>query len=187
MEIKNFWIKSKKHSIKINKNENDYFSIEIDQKKINAKIIKKNTYQNAIFLLINNIIYKAKILEENNKHTIIYIFNFNKTFTINFEQPKIINTKSKNISQQQDFKNTLKSPIAGKVIKINVKPNQFIKKNQTLIVIESMKMENEIRTINDVFIKNILICESDLVKTNQILMTFAKKGDTNAKSKNKNE
>ena len=50
-----------------------------------------------------------------------------------------------------------------------------------------MKMENEIRATSDAFVKSVSISESDLVKQNQLLITFEEKGETNAKSKNSNE
>ena len=70
-----------------------------------------------------------------------------------------------------------KKKFAGKIIKIYVNQNDFVKKNQPLLIIESMKMENEIRAEADVFIKNIQIRQSDLVQQDQLLMIFEKKGE----------
>ena len=48
-------------------------------------------------------------------------------------------------------------------------------------------MENEIRAIDDAFIKSIQICEGDLVQQNQELIIFEKKGEKYAESKNEYE
>lgn len=140
-----------------------------------------------IFIKINGSYYKAKIIKHTHTHTTLYIENFKKQFTIATKKEKIIPARlatPKNITLD---KNDITSPLAGKVIKINVTPNQFVTKNQTLVIIESMKMENEIRATSDSFIKTVFIKESDLVQQGQLLITFEKKGDANAKSKNKDE
>ena len=67
---------------------------------------------------------------------------------------------------------TLKSPLAGRIVKILVKTGDQVSKNQLLVIIESMKMENEIRATFPGFIKNISITEGNLVQQNQVLITF---------------
>ena len=67
---------------------------------------------------------------------------------------------------------SLKSPLAGRIVKILVKPGDQVNKNQLLVVIESMKMENEIRATFNGFIKNISISDGNLVQQNQVLITF---------------
>ena len=164
--------------------------------------IKKILNSKIIFIEIKGCQYKAKI-KESGDEKFIYIFNFNKSFkiaslqkgskTASFPQvkPHLKEHPTKKISgalkSTTTFRNNLISPLAGKIIKINVEPGQFIKQNQSLVVIESMKMENEIRATCDTFIKNLLISHGDLVKQNQVLMTFDSKGGRDAKAKNSNE
>ncbi|MFH1831771.1 MAG: acetyl-CoA carboxylase biotin carboxyl carrier protein subunit [bacterium] len=70
--------------------------------------------------------------------------------------------------------NTLKAPLAGKIIKILAKNNQSVTINQPIVIIESMKMENEICAPYDATIKTLPICTGDLVKVGQVLMVFEK-------------
>lgn len=138
-----------------------------------------------IYFEVNNQIFKAKI-QQNSCNSQVYIFNFNKSFVINNNNPtKIIPAIKTDLENK--FENILKSPLSGRIIKINVKPNEFVRKNQVLLTIESMKMENEIRAQGDAFIKTISIKQGDLVQLGQVLVTFEKKGELNATSKNKNE
>ncbi|MBD3272866.1 biotin/lipoyl-binding protein [Candidatus Dependentiae bacterium] len=180
MAIINLWDKNQEY--KINKIENKYV-IEKINKTFKTKIIKKD--KKIFFIEINSALYKAKILNKTENYIEIFIFNFNKSFL--FSLKKIQKTNHTELINTDIFKTELKSPLAGRVIKIHVKENEFIKKNQTLISIESMKMENEIKASDNCFIKTIQISQSDLVKQNQILMTFIKKGDCSAKPKNKYE
>jgi biotin carboxyl carrier protein len=187
MGIKYLNFNKQNYSLKIDSKESDVFSVEIEKKLFEVKILKcDSTY---LFFETNGAIYKAKLIEKNQGHIQIYIFNFNKTFIIETKSsPKIIPAI---LSQSQplieNFVDSLKSPLSGKVIKIHVQSNQFVRKNEPLIVIESMKMENEIRAKTDTFVKTIQISHQDLVQQDQLLMTFEKKGEYYAKTKVSNE
>ncbi|MBM3893595.1 acetyl-CoA carboxylase biotin carboxyl carrier protein subunit [Candidatus Dependentiae bacterium] len=67
---------------------------------------------------------------------------------------------------------TIKSPLAGRVTKILVCPNQVVTKGQPLLMIESMKMENEIGAPTTGSIKTISISLGDVVKPNQVLVVL---------------
>lgn len=51
----------------------------------------------------------------------------------------------------------IKSPLHGKILEINVKKNQIIKKGDLMIVIESMKSENRILSPRDAKVKEIAV------------------------------
>lgn len=66
----------------------------------------------------------------------------------------------------------LTSPLAGRVLTVGVVVGQSVKKNQPVLTVESMKMENEICAPYDAIIKTLLIKPGDLVQPNQRLITF---------------
>lgn len=66
----------------------------------------------------------------------------------------------------------LKSPMAGKVVLVPVEEGQEVKEGETLIIVEAMKMENEIRAEADLVVKSIKVDAGDLVEPGQILMEF---------------
>ena len=51
----------------------------------------------------------------------------------------------------------MKSPLPGKVLKVVVAEGQVVKRGDTLMVIESMKMENNIAAQNDGVIRAIMV------------------------------
>ncbi|XTR38446.1 pyruvate carboxylase [Paraclostridium tenue] len=71
-----------------------------------------------------------------------------------------------------DMNNPLQigASIPGKVVKVLVKENQSVKKNEPIIVIEAMKMETVIVAKTDGIIKNILVKQGELVKDKQLLV-----------------
>lgn len=82
---------------------------------------------------------------------------------------------------------TLTAPLGGKIIKILAEPNQNVTTNQPLVIIESMKMENEICAPHNAIVKTLHIHTGDLVKVGQVLIVFEKKGDHNATTKDEHE
>lgn len=70
---------------------------------------------------------------------------------------------------------TICSPLAGRVIRVAHLQGTFIKAYTTLITIEAMKMENEIRAPHDGFIENIFIKSQDVVELGQPLITLIRK------------
>ena len=57
----------------------------------------------------------------------------------------------------------LTSPMPGKVIKINVKEGDEVKKGSVMIVVEAMKMENNIVAAEDARVKKILVKQDEMV------------------------
>lgn len=66
----------------------------------------------------------------------------------------------------------LKSPMAGKVVLVKVEVGESAAEGQTLIIIEAMKMENELRALAPVTIKDIRVKAGDVVSPGELLMTF---------------
>ena len=86
------------------------------------------------------------------------------------EQPKADSGKSTaDVAPQTEGKAML-APMAGTVLRILVKEGQRVKKGENLIVLEAMKMENEIVADEDGVVRRILVKENDSVETDQALL-----------------
>src|SRR5690625_2801779 len=66
----------------------------------------------------------------------------------------------------------LVSPMAGKVVLVPVEVGQEVAAGETLIIVEAMKMENEIRAEADTVIKAINVQAGDLVEPGAVLIEF---------------
>jgi len=64
----------------------------------------------------------------------------------------------------------VKAPMPGKVIKICVSEKESVRKNQTLAIVEAMKMENEIKASVDGRIEVIHVSAGDLVDSEMPLI-----------------
>jgi biotin carboxyl carrier protein len=62
------------------------------------------------------------------------------------------------------------SPLMGLVIKVGVKPGQKVEADETLLVLEAMKMETKITAPHEGTVKDVLVIEGEPVKQNQLLV-----------------
>jgi biotin carboxyl carrier protein len=75
----------------------------------------------------------------------------------------------------QEGKLLITAPMPGKVIKINVAEQQEVRKNQTLAIVEAMKMENEIKSSVEGFVKKIFVSAGELVDSEKPLIELEAK------------
>ncbi len=69
-------------------------------------------------------------------------------------------------------KNGVTAPLAGNVWKIEVKPGQKVQEGDLLLILEAMKMENEIFADKDGIVGQLLIQEGHAVDIGQVLLTL---------------
>jgi len=65
---------------------------------------------------------------------------------------------------------TIKAPLPGNIFKLNVKEGDSVKKGETLLIMEAMKMENNILAEFDGVVKTVKIKEGDVVLQNDVLI-----------------
>lgn len=66
----------------------------------------------------------------------------------------------------------LKSPMPGMVIKVMVEAGQEVKKDDPMLVLEAMKMENLIKSPTDGIIDKVVVQSGDKTEKNQVLIHF---------------
>lgn len=67
-------------------------------------------------------------------------------------------------------KNTIKAPLPGNIIKINVKVGDTVKAGDTIMVMEAMKMENNIQADANGVVSNIKVATGDAVMQDDVLV-----------------
>jgi biotin carboxyl carrier protein len=68
--------------------------------------------------------------------------------------------------------NKIIAPIPGKIVEVKVSEGQAVRQGEVLIVLEAMKMENELASPRDAVVKQILCQEGDNVDLEQILINL---------------
>jgi len=64
----------------------------------------------------------------------------------------------------------VRAPMPGKVIKLSVAEGESVRKNQTLAIVEAMKMENEIKSPHEAKVRKIFVAAGELVDSDRPLL-----------------
>jgi biotin carboxyl carrier protein len=75
-------------------------------------------------------------------------------------------------NQKENHAKEIKAPMPGLIFDIKVCEGEEVKKGDSLLILEAMKMENIIKSPGDGIVKNIKIKKGESVEKNQVLIQF---------------
>lgn len=160
--------------------------IQLDEQVIAIRILEKN--QNTALFEIEGQIFRIAVKESNPNFIQLSIDDTCHKFTISANKDMVYNVGIKGntyklireddlcipdffeaaiVGQAGDF---IKSPMPGKVIKILSSPGKMVKKGEVLIVVEAMKMENNLIAPRDGIVAQLNAAEGDMVDGSKILL-----------------
>jgi biotin carboxyl carrier protein len=67
---------------------------------------------------------------------------------------------------------TIVAPMPGRIVKVLVKPDEAVAARQPLVVVEAMKMENELRAPRDGTVAEVRVSEGESVEANTVLVVL---------------
>jgi biotin carboxyl carrier protein len=67
----------------------------------------------------------------------------------------------------------LKAPMPGLVVKIEVKPGDEVQKDQPLVILEAMKMENVLKAVGNATVASVEVKQGQAVEKNQVMIKFS--------------
>jgi len=140
--------------------EYKFISRELLLLRINGNNYTLKVEENA---LANTDIKNTEFLVDLDSHT--------HSVTCKSELDQLIEKFSKTKSSK-GFKKDLISPMPGSVVKINVKEGDIVKPGTVLLVLEAMKMENELKATGDAIVDRIMVIEKKSVDKNDVLIKF---------------
>jgi biotin carboxyl carrier protein len=161
-----FFIDGHLRKISLEKKENFYIVSDGTQ-SFEADILALTPH--VVSLMIKNRNYRVYIAEEKGKR---HVFFDGQVFLIQQPSQESSGFESGEGKSAED-ELVVKAPMPGKVIKINVREKEKVRKNQTLAIVEAMKMENEIKSSIDGFVAKIHCAPGDLVETENPLIELS--------------
>ncbi|MEO6695473.1 MAG: acetyl-CoA carboxylase biotin carboxyl carrier protein subunit [Ignavibacteria bacterium] len=85
---------------------------------------------------------------------------------------EVLAAKMSNGRSEGKTKKEIHSPMPGIIAKLNVKDGQKVEKGEVLLVLEAMKMENEIKAARDCIIKKVTVEALRSVEKNELLIVL---------------
>jgi biotin carboxyl carrier protein len=99
-------------------------------------------------------------------HTLYHSFDVE---VIDAEARYLINRGNNNTGNGEK---SIRSPMPGKVVAVNVKEGDLVTRGQTVIILSAMKMESEYHSPMDGSVKIIRVKEGEVVEGNQVMIEF---------------
>jgi biotin carboxyl carrier protein len=119
--------------------------------------------------LFKGVSYLIDVIGQDTEYT---VFTRNSFRTVKIFNDEMLLHESLKRGGGLGVEKELKSGMPGKIIQLFVKEGDVVKANKPLLIMEAMKMENEIRAASDVKIKEICVKQGASVETGQILIKF---------------
>lgn len=148
--------------------ENGLIYLNDELVEIDYSYIKDNEIH---FIMKNHASITAKVLSQN-IDTKQYVIEINGTHhTVKLEDKLDILMDKMGLKQRKnDAMGDVKAPMPGLVLRILVEKGQEVQKDEPMIVLEAMKMENVIKASGVGVVKNIPVEVQQAVEKNQILI-----------------
>lgn len=158
-------INNRKHSVKINNSS----EVEINNRKVTAEFSQINN--NAYLLRFGNKVFEitAHKLEKDKYGLLIDGCYFDALVRTQLQENVNDLQKNKNVTSK---KLNIKAPMPGLLLKLKKNIGDNVIVGEPLLILEAMKMENEIRSPINGIVKEILFKEGQPVEKNSIILTF---------------
>jgi biotin carboxyl carrier protein len=125
---------------------------------------------NRFVFILNDQSYLIHIVKENGVHH-IHLEGDYFSVRVEDEQTRELR-KLVEHSSQASGEQTICAPIPGLITKIKITEGDVIKENESLVILEAMKMENEIKSESAGTVKQVLVKEGTPVEKNQELIVI---------------
>lgn len=151
-------------------------SWHVDIKKENENwkkhVVPKEDYrytQETISFIYNNRSYLLDVIEENDELA-IYTRGVFRTIKVYNDQTILHENLKSRGKLSGDTELTTGMP--GKIIDVTVKAGDKVKEGESLVIMEAMKMENEMRAASDAIVKDVHVKKGDNVEGGTLLISF---------------
>ena len=155
-----FLMGEKTTKVKLLNQKRELYQFEIGDREY--KVFLKSTDSQSVDFSIFNRFYHATLSSGDDGQTFLSIqgigFVLKRTDTLSFKEDYFF-------SEDGPGENSLFAPMPGKVIKVNVKAGDEVKRGTVLLVVEAMKMENNIVALTDAVVENVNVVTGERVDT----------------------
>ncbi|MBX3017143.1 MAG: acetyl-CoA carboxylase biotin carboxyl carrier protein subunit [Bdellovibrionaceae bacterium] len=166
-------LKGQKFKVDVTENRNSWkISIQREQDPWVAYDISKKDYQKSesyFSFLFKGVSYMMDVIGQDTEYT---VFTRNSFRTVKIFNDEMLLHESLKRGGGFGGAADLRAGMPGKIIEIFVKPGDIVKENKPLLIMEAMKMENEMRATRDVVIKEVKVKQGDSVESGAVLIKF---------------
>lgn len=165
--------------MKVNVNDTYKFDIRLDQEGIflGQEVLQIDAVSLSAgnsHMIYHNRSYNLELISENSadKAVVVKVNGHEYVVSIEDQYDQLLKQMGLDGLKRNSVKE-IKAPMPGLVLNVLVEGGQEIKKGDSLLVLEAMKMENSIKSPSDGIVSEVLIQKGSKVEKNEILIRFA--------------
>ena len=121
-------------------------------------------------LLIDGVSYAAAVFERDGA-TVVEVRGESYAITVEDQTRHIIRTRGGAAGAARS--RTLTAPLPGKISRVAVRPGETVQAGDTLLVIEAMKMENEVKATGAGTVAEVRVAPGQAVNAGDVLIVMA--------------
>jgi biotin carboxyl carrier protein len=158
-------LNGKKREIKVL----DSNKISFDGKEFDYSLLKISDY--SYLLKIGNKVYDITTTQFNSeKYGFLVDGHYFETIVRTRLQEKA--NELQNIKNKQNHHDVLRAPMPGMVLRLKKKVGDTVEMGESVVILEAMKMENDLRSPSSGIIKEVIVKEGVSVEKDSILLTI---------------
>lgn len=138
----------------------DNFSATLDGKTVSVQVLRADAKRGRMDLLIDGQRVSAHVSSDLAKRWV----------TVDGRTSMLTKTSGAKQGVRHDYAGGLIAPMPGQVRSVSVGVGDFVKKGQTLLTMEAMKMEIRIQALKDGVVKAMYVSQGQTVEREQILI-----------------
>lgn len=166
-------LRGKKYKINLNESPNHWkVTLQAEGERPEVHQISKQDYKEldgGISFLFNDSSYMVDVVGDGITYTVYTRGSYRDIPIYNAE---MLLHESLKAGGALGGANTLTTGMPGKIVKILVEEGQSVKQDQPILIMEAMKMENEIRAPREVVIDKIHVSKDDSIEAGSVMVSF---------------
>ena len=147
--------------------QNGNYKIELPGRSFTVDAVRPNPQ--SLSLLVESRAYEIG-LEKKGDHYSVYFFSD----TIELDLYEARKYKATEVTKRSvtTGPQKLSAPMPGKIVKVMIAPEQMVQEGQPLLIMEAMKMQNELKAPRSGSVKQLSVREGDTVSSQQTLVVI---------------
>jgi biotin carboxyl carrier protein len=156
-------------TIELNPSGDNYIAV-VGDKKYQVEIIRVNGGQGRIDLRITDLESSVSVRESVTKSAYVSSDLARRWVTVDGQTVMLTKTSGAKQGVRHDHAGGLIAPMPGQIRSVAVGVGEAVKKGQTLLTMEAMKMEIRIQALKDGVVKSVSVAQGQTVEREQILV-----------------
>jgi biotin carboxyl carrier protein len=148
----------------------DDFVATIGEKKYRVEILRVNNTHNRMDIRITDLETSVSIRESVTKSAYVSSDMAKRWVTVDGSTSMLTKTSGAKQGVRHDHAGGLIAPMPGQIRSVSVSAGDAVKKGQTLLTMEAMKMEIRIQALKDGVVKSVSVAQGQTVEREQILV-----------------